>query len=58
MRLGMRLGKLQSKIGAVSILKDFKFTLADALNGKKIRFASAGLIIAPVGGINLKVEKR
>lgn len=56
--IGMRLGKLQSKIGAVFILKDFNYTLADAMDRKGITFSPVHPVLAPVGGIHLEVEKR
>lgn len=56
--IGMRMGKLQSKIGAVFILKDFNLTLADVQDEKGIEFSPVSILLAPVGGINLNFEKR
>lgn len=56
--IGMRLGKLQAKVGICILLQKFSFELGDEIvkNGLKICPKSAAK--APIGGMNLKITAR
>lgn len=56
--LGLRLGKLQSKIAIVLLLLKFKFELDDMHKNKELKYNPISVVLAPVGGINLKVLSR
>lgn len=56
--IGMRLGKMQTKVGLVLMLQKFQFDLADEHVGKELKYSPTSVITAPVTGINLKVHHR
>lgn len=56
--IGMRLGKLQTKLGLVTMLKKFRYELSDTLVNKKLIFSPNGLTLSSVDGIDLKVVRR
>lgn len=56
--IGMRLGKMQTKVGLVLMLQKFKFELADEHIGKELIYSPASVITAPITGIRLKVYHR
>lgn len=56
--LGMALGKLQSKIGVISLLQKFRFDLADEHKNTELKLSPLTLAKTPVNGINLKVFTR
>lgn len=54
--IGVRLGKLQTKVGLVSMLKQFKYSLAEPQ--KEIVISPKTILLSPIGGIPLKVSRR
>ncbi|XP_037040404.1 probable cytochrome P450 6d5 [Bradysia coprophila] len=56
--LGLRLGKLQSKIAIVLLLHKFKFELDDMHKGNELKISPISVVLAPTNGINLKVLSR
>lgn len=56
--LGLRLGKLQSKIAIILLLHKFKFELDDMHKGTELKISPISVVLAPTNGINLKVLSR
>lgn len=56
--LGMRMGKLQSKVAIVLLLQKFKFELADEHKNTELKLHPLAVVQTPVNGINLIVTKR
>lgn len=56
--IGMRLGKMQTKVGLVLMLQKFQFELADEHIGNELIYSPASVITAPITGIRLKVNHR
>lgn len=54
--IGMRLGKLQTKVGLLMILNKFTFILAQP--NEELAFSAKTILLAPVSGINLRVIRR
>lgn len=55
--IGLRLGKMQVKVALVLLLQKYNFNLAGNTL-KPIEFAIGSFLLAPVGGLQLKVSKR
>lgn len=56
--LGIRFGKLQPKIGAVLLLRQFRFELGDEHKNTELKLDPACVVLTPLNGINLKVYRR
>lgn len=56
--LGMRLGKLQSKIAIILLLQKFKFELDDIHKNTELKIHPINNVLASKNGINLKVFRR
>lgn len=56
--LGMRMGKLQSKIGVVLLLQKFRFELADEHKNTELKFNPVSFVLFPINGINLMAFRR
>lgn len=56
--IGMRMGKMQAKVGVVLLLKDYLFELTEKHIGKELKFAPSAFVMTPVDGIELKCTKR
>lgn len=54
--IGMRLGKLQTKVGLMMTLQKYSFNLAQ--QNEELAFSAKTILLAPVRGINLKVVRR
>ena len=55
--IGLRMGKMQSKVGLVLLLKQFKFELAGNTL-EPLKFEPSQIVLVPVGGVQLKVTHR
>lgn len=53
--IAQRLGKMQTKVGLVLMLQKYNFSLASM---EPLRINPSTLLMAPIGGIELKVTKR
>lgn len=56
--IGLRLGKMQVKVGLVIMLEKFRFELADEHIGTELKYSPSSIISAPANGIRLKVFHR
>lgn len=56
--IGMRLGKIQSKIGLAIMMQKFKYDLGDNMNRTQLELSPKVFIMTPVDGIVLKVSTR
>lgn len=56
--MGMRLGKLQSKIAIALLLRKFRFELADEHKNTELKLSPKSFVLFPVNGINLKAYTR
>lgn len=56
--IGMRLGKMQSKIGVCLLLRKFAFELGNQHIGKDLVLDPKMGVRAPINGIDLKVKTR
>lgn len=56
--IGLRLGKLQSKIGVTLMLQKFKFELGDEHKDKELIMNPRSGARTPISGINLKISLR
>lgn len=55
--IGMRLGKLQTKVGLILCLQKYSYELAGS-SKKPIEMSVSSIVLTPIGGINLKIAKR
>lgn len=56
--IGLRLGKLQTKVGLIVMLQKFNFALSAKLQNKELVMSPKALLLAPEGGLELEVTKR
>ena len=56
--IGMRMGKMSTKIGIVSILQKYKVELDERHIGKELEFSLALNVMIPNDGIHLKFRRR
>ncbi|XP_055712892.1 probable cytochrome P450 6d5 isoform X2 [Phlebotomus papatasi] len=56
--IGIRLGKMQAKIGLAIILLNFKIQLGKKLQHSKIQYAPESIVPLPIGGLHLKFSHR
>lgn len=56
--IGLRLGKLQAKIGICILLRKFSFELGESLANKKLEFEPLAESRIVVGGVHLKIKSR
>lgn len=56
--IGLRLGKLQAKVGICLLLRKFSFELGSKNTNKEFKFDPKSTVRAPVGGCNLRVKTR
>lgn len=56
--IGMRLGKMQTKVGLLLMMKQFKFDFDENQRDAEIVFDASSLLLAPKGGIKLRASKR
>lgn len=55
--IGLRLGKLQSKVGLLLMLKNYNVELAGSTL-KPLKVNPSTIVISPIGGLPLKITKR
>lgn len=55
--IGLRMGKMQTKVGLIMLLSKFKYELGKD-TPEEIAFIPQSVILAPVGGLKLKVSYR
>lgn len=56
--LGLRLGKLQSKLAIITLLRKFRFELGEEHQNKELKLIPNSITKCPTNGINLKVFSR
>lgn len=56
--IGLRLGKLQAKVGICLLLRRFSFELGEDQASEQFKFNPKSTVRAPVGGLKLKVKTR
>lgn len=56
--IGMRLGKMQTKVGLVLMLRDFQYALQPEDQNKEIEMNPKVFVLTPQNKINLRVTKR
>lgn len=56
--IGLRMGKLQTKIGLIHMLKDHRFKLSPNLVGKDLRFNPASFVPVSVDDLDLIASPR
>jgi len=56
--IGLRMGKMTTKVGIASMLQKFSVELGDEHIGKEIKFCPAANLLTPISGINLKINHR
>lgn len=56
--IGMRLGKMQTRVGLVMMLQKFTFELEDKLKSEKLKFNPRSFVPTPIEAIRLYVLKR
>lgn len=55
--IGLRLGKLQTKVGLILMLQNYNYHLAENTL-QQLKMSAKTLLLAAEGGINLKITKR
>ena len=55
--IGMRLGKMQTKVGLVLMLQKFKYDLEDTLKKSELEIEPRHFLLQPRNGINLRISK-
>lgn len=56
--IGMRMGKIETKIGIVLMLQNFNYSLGDQLVGMELEISPSSFVMAPKTNIMLKVQFR
>lgn len=56
--IGMRLGKLQTKVGLIMMLQKYRYELEPNKRNSELDFDPKAFLMIPKGGINLFVFKR
>lgn len=56
--IGLRLGKLQTKVGLVLMLQNCSYDLGKQHINKDLKYTPAAIILTPTTGIELKVKPR
>lgn len=56
--IGMRVGKLQTKLALIYMLKNLKYELSENLKKNKMKFDPSTFSMVPLEGIHLFVKKR
>lgn len=56
--IGMRMGKMQTKVGLIAMLQKFRFGLTKERINKKLEFSPKSFLLAPVDGIWVKTYAR
>ncbi|XP_031638904.1 probable cytochrome P450 6d5 [Contarinia nasturtii] len=56
--IGMRLGKMQVKVGLIMMLQKNKFELEDRLKNEELRIDPTSFLLSPFGGIKLHVSEK
>lgn len=52
---GLRMGKMQTKVGLVFMLQDFTYNL---VNKDELKLSAKSFVVQPNTGINLRISKR
>lgn len=55
--IGMRMGKMQTKVGLILMLQKFKYNLNDKLKNRDMEFEPRHFLLQPRNGINLHISK-
>lgn len=55
---GMRLGKMQTKVGLIMMLQNFRYELEEWQRNRDLEIDPRAGLLAPLGAIHLKVFKR
>lgn len=55
---GMRMGKMQTKVGLVLMMQKFKYKLAPNIANREMEFDPKLFLLSPCFGVNLIVNKR
>ena len=56
--IGTRMGKMQTKIGLISMLQKYNFALGDQHIGKDIVLSPSAFVPTPINGLELKISIR
>lgn len=56
--IGIKMGKIQAKIGLITMLRKFRFELDDKLKNHKVQFDPTTFLITPLDKMQLKIFKR
>lgn len=56
--IGLRLGKMQTKVGLVLMLQKYSYELGKQHVDNELKYTPAAVILTPTTGIELKVKSR
>lgn len=56
--MGLRMGKMTTKVGLVSILQQYCVDIDDQHIGKEIEFSAGSLVLTAANGVHLKFKVR
>lgn len=56
--IGMRQGKIQTKVGLIMMLQKYRFELEEKLKDRELGLNPKAFLLAPLGDIKLHVFKR
>lgn len=56
--IGLRMGKMQTKIGLIAMLQKFRYEIPEERRNTKLILSPKSILLAPVGGIELNVYER
>lgn len=56
--IGMRLGKMNTKVSLVLFLQNYSYELEDKLKNCNMEFDPNNILLTPIGGMHLKIFKR
>lgn len=56
--IGARLGRMQSKVGLLTMLRKFRFELSDELMESDLTLCTKSFVTAPKNGIHLRLKSR
>lgn len=56
--IGLRMGKLQTKVGLILMMQNYKYALSAKLKNRELVMSPAAILMCPVGGLDLEISKR
>lgn len=56
--IGLRMGKMQAKVGLFSMLEKNRFELTKEKRSEQLEFSPKSILLAPIGGLEMNICER